>query len=351
MGQIEKKIKINGKSLLVSDKKFQIDLDKSLEYQLKQLLSDEDSISISTSGSTGTPKVIELKKEHIWNSARATLDFLDVFSGSRALLCMSPDHIGGLMMVARSIVGDLDLYPVKASSNPLESVSGDFDFAAMVPLQVEESLGHIDRIKTLIIGGGPLKPSLEEVLKSRPGAIFHTYGMTETISHVAMRRVSGPESSDFYKALPGVSFSVDERGCLVINARAIGVQGLITNDIVDLRDDRRFIWRGRADNAINSGGIKLIPEQLERKIGNIGYDYFLAGMKDEKWGERLVMIIESTEPTDIDKSFLSGYLERFEVPKDIYLLEHFQRTDSGKVNRPKNLKEVRDGGYHYHIEL
>ena len=308
-----------------------------IQRLIEEYKSSSADFEVQTSGSTGVPKRIRISKKHMEASAKMTLSFLNLKEGDRALLCMSPAHIGGIMMVVRSVVGELNLEVVEACARPLEKVGGEFDFVAMVPYQVEASLEDLHRIKNLIVGGGPISPELENQLKNLPNKIYHTYGMTETISHVAMRSVNGRDN-EWFQAMPGVVFSTDERGCLVIDAPQIGVKGLITNDLVELKSPTTFKWLGRFDNVVNSAGLKLHPESIEKKIGPIGYPYFLAGIPDTKLGESLVMIVQadhSMELNDLKESF--GMLHKYEVPKKVFTLAAFEMTESGKLNRRKTI--------------
>lgn len=307
--------------------------------QLKAtFLNTQPILEVQTSGSTGVPKIIQLPKKYMEASAKMTLGFLNLKEGDRALLCMSPHHIGGIMMVVRAMLGNLILEVVEPTARPLKELTGDFDFVAMVPYQVEASLEDLPHIKKLIIGGGPISPELEGKLRDFPNEIYHTYGMTETISHIAMRRVNG-EDCDWFKTMPGVRLSCDERGCLVIDAPQIGVESLVTNDLVELQDKQIFKWLGRADNVVNSAGLKLHPETIEKKIGAVGYPYFLAGIPDKKLGESLVMIVEAEEKLGLEH-FTDSFenLGKYEVPKKVFCTPHFAMTESGKLNRNETLR-------------
>lgn len=317
---------------------------KIMEMSITKVLAefnDESSyMQVQTSGSTGVPKLIKIDKAHMRASAKMTLDFLRLEKGGKSLLCMSVAHIGGMMMVVRSEIGDLDLTVVPASARPLENRDENFDFVAMVPYQVASSLNDLHRIKKLIIGGGPISPDLEGKLADLPNEIYHTYGMTETISHIAMRRVNSADN-EVFTALPEVFLSQDERGCLVINAPSLGVEGLITNDIVDLKSTNSFVWLGRFDNVVNSAGVKLHPESIEKKIGSIGRPYFLAGIPDAKFGESLIMAVEGEDKMsiqDFQKQFVN--LGKYEIPKQVFTVSKFVMTDSGKLNRKETLKTI-----------
>lgn len=307
--------------------------------ELKAKFNDgQPTLEVQTSGSTGVPKIIQLPKKYMEASAKMTLTFLNLKEGERAVLCMSPEHIGGIMMIIRAMIGNLKLEVVEPSARPLKELSDDFDFVAMVPYQVEASLEGLPRIKKLIIGGGPISTDLEAKLKDLPNEIYHTYGMTETISHIAMRRVNG-EDNDWFKTMSGVTLSQDSRGCLVIDAPQIGVENLVTNDLVKLKDHQTFKWLGRADNVVNSAGLKLHPETIEKKMGAVGCPYFLAGIPDDKLGESLVMIVETEEVPSLEE-FRHSFenLSKYEIPKKVLAISQFAMTDSGKLNRRETLR-------------
>lgn len=311
-----------------------------VDQVLSGFKDQKDFMEVQTSGSTGVPKMIKIKKEHMRASAQMTLDFLKLKVREKALLCMSPSHIGGIMMIVRSEIGDMDLTIVEPSARPLKNIEGDFDFVAMVPYQVAASLEDLHQIKKLIIGGGPIAPDLENKLRSLPNEIYHTYGMTETISHIAMRRVNSADN-EVFKVLPGIDIYLDERDCLVINASALGVKDLPTNDLVELKSTDSFVWLGRYDNVVNSAGVKLHPESIEKKIGDVGYPYFLAGISDSKFGESLVMVVESDESMELEafKNYFQT-LGKYEIPKRIFTVSKFAMTESGKLNRKETLKDI-----------
>lgn len=338
----EKKSEIEIKSLYIKGEKFRKNLSEghSIERFLETFLDEKEDFHVYTSGSTGKPKGIRIQKEYMETSAQKTLDFLGINKGDKALLCLPTDKIAGIMMLVRWFVGRLDLYPVEATARPLEKAEGEFDFAAMVPYQVSASLDQLHRIRKLIIGGASINPSLEEKLQSLPSKIYQTYGMTETISHVAMRRVNGQRRSQSYEAMPGVSFSLDSRSCLVINSPEIGVKSLVTNDVVELESPERFIWKGRYDNVVNSGGVKLHPELIEKKIGPLKVEYFLAGIPDKGLGEKLVMLVESEEefgPEYFEEAFTA--LDIYEKPKEIIGVASFSKTPNGKIRRKETVKK------------
>lgn len=335
-----KNLKINGKKLEISLQNSDKELLPEVLGFLQFLKSDDDYYEVKTSGSTGDPKPILLSRKYMEASARKTLTFLNLKRGDRALLCLPVSKVGGMMMLMRWALGELDLYTVEPMAQPLKKLRGNFDFVAMVPYQVAQSLEDVPRIKKLIIGGGPISPSLEKDLKNLPNEIYHTYGMTETISHVAMRRINGNTDFSLYKAMPGISFNVDERDCLIIHAPHIGVKNLLTNDVVKLISAESFEWIGRVDNVVNSGGIKLYPEEIEQKIGELGMDYFLASLPDEQLGQKLIMVVDkdsSLSEAAIRKRL--QFLKKYEIPKSVFFLP-ILKTVNGKLKRHSTLRQL-----------
>lgn len=307
-------------------------------------LDEKPVIEVKTSGSTGRPKSILLKKSQMVNSALATGDFFGLSPGDSALLCLPCDFIAGKMMLVRSMVLGLELDYVEPSSNPLEYNSNSYDFCAMVPLQLKKSLGKLKQIRTLLVGGASVSNALEKKVEPESTTIFETYGMTETITHVAVRKIHPIPPSvveTFFKTLPGITISTDSRDCLVIDAPDVCDNKVVTNDLADLVSETEFKWLGRYDNIINSGGIKLIPEQIEAKLAQIiTKRFFVAGLPDEKLGQKLVLVVEGEMDTNnlLQEIISSSVLNKFEVPKAIYAVSKFSETDNRKILRHETLK-------------
>ena len=294
---------------------------------------DNDFIEVTTSGTTGTPKVIQLKKEAMYNSALATAEFFDLQSGCKALHCLPTQFIAGKMMLVRALVLGWELDLVKPDALPLDGNTKEYDFAAMVPLQVEQSLGQLHRVNKIIIGGAKLNSALVNILKKLPIAIYETYGMTETITHIAAKKVQKMA----FSVLPGIAISTDERNCLVIDAPRLSDSKIVTNDVVEIIDKDTFVWLGRADNVINSGGIKLFPERIEEKLSaKIRNRFFVIGRPDATLGEKLVLVVEGT-PYEIDAS-LFDVLDKYEKPKEILFVPKFEETETGKIKRGTSIK-------------
>ena len=305
---------------------------KELSFFLKEWFSDEDFIKVNTSGSTGKPKTIFLKKEYVINSAKATGSFFGLSKNTNALLCLPTTYISGKLMVVRALTLGWHLDVVLPSLHPLNNVNKQYDFSAMTPMQVENSFYNLNTIKQLIVGGGVVSKSLEEKLQTLKTKVFATYGMTETITHIAVKKLNHKiYTPNYYQLLPGVEIYKDQRDCLVIKAPKITDDIIFTNDVVQLISDKQFNWLGRFDNVINSGGIKLQPEVIENKLSNVLTNrFFVTGFPDEYLGEKLVLIIEGKE-TKIN--FTKSNLTKYEVPKTIYFLDKFIETETGKVNR------------------
>ena len=283
----------------------------TLEDFLSEWNNGSDRVLVHTSGSTGKPKPMMVEKKRMLNSARITCDFLGLKPGDSALLCMSLDYIAGKMVVVRSIERHLHLISVSPSGHPLKDVDEEITFAAMVPmqvyntLQVPEERERLNRIRHLIIGGGAIDATLEQELQSLPGdiAIWSTYGMTETLSHIALRRINGDESSEWYQPFDSVHISQTEEGCLVIDAPQVCAETLVTNDIVEIEpyiynkvEKLRFRIKGRKDNVICSGGIKIQIEEVETLLKPyLEKPFMLAKKKDGKFGEIAVLLSEDED--------------------------------------------------------
>lgn len=295
-------------------------------------------VEVKTSGSTGEPKRMLVEKQRMLNSARITCDFLGLKPGDTALLCMSTDYIAGKMMVVRAIERGLKLITVGPCGHPLADLDTPIDFAAMVPMQVYNSLQvpeereRLMRIRHLIIGGGAIDEAMEQELRTFPHAVWSTYGMTETLSHIALRRISGPEASEWYTPFPTVKLSQTSEGCLVIDAPEVCAQTLVTNDIVVLSHMGQFRIVGRKDNVICSGGIKIQIEEVERQLkSHMRVPYIITKRKDEKFGEVVVLLTEGS-PVEA-KTICEQVLPKYHVPKDYVQVAQIPLTETGKPAR------------------
>ena len=318
----------------------------------KDWLAGKNRFVQATSGSTGVPKLQKITRQQLEASATATGAFFGVDSEFKLLCCLNPAYIAGKMMLVRALVWDCEITLVEPNSAPLASQEEPFDLVAMVPLQVETSLASpsslkkLKAIRTVLIGGAPLSDSLHTALSQEGIAAWQTFGMTETVSHIALAPIGTGEL--IYEALPGVEIGVSENQCLWIKSPMSGAEKIETNDSVELRSKNTFVWLGRADFVVNSGGIKLFPEQLEKKINPWmserypGVSYFFFGEADDRLGQRLVLYVEGEASQfnleSLEKE-LKKLLGKFEVPKKINLLPQFTYTETGKINRPVTAKQ------------
>ncbi len=309
-------------------------------------------INVKTSGSTGSPKWIEVKKEKMIQSALMTGEYFQLEKKDRAFLCLPVDYIAGKMMVVRAFVLGLNLIPVEPCGNPLEKTNEPFDFAAMTPMQVcnilddKDGIEKLNGIRKLIIGGSDINQELLEKIGELKNETWQTYGMTETLTHVAVRKLNPPGISENYQALPGVSFQKDDRDCLVIHAPQLSEEKIITNDIVKLKSDTDFSFIGRYDNIINSGGIKISPEAIESKLTPfIDCRFIIAGYPDKKLGQKLALIAEGEglNPIILDELAQKAGLSKYEIPKLVIYVPAFPLTESGKIMRNKVIENLNTG--------
>ena len=322
---------------------------KVFQFMELYLTPSAGAIFQRSSGTTGDPKEFELDRRAMEASAKKTLSFFKLQPGDRVLLGLPVDYIAGKMMVVRALVGQLDLVPGEPSSRPLKDVDGDFSFVPMVPLQVLESLkagDNLDPCGILLIGGGTLSPSLRAQLESTDSCeIFESFGMSETYTHFALRRVNGPHAEESFSLLEGTHINADTRGCLVVELPGITKHPVQTNDLVDISEDRtRFRWLGRFDNVINTGGIKVIPEILEQRITSLlQCTCLVLYQSDEKLGQKLVLMVEregEDAPLAAWRKLLQKHLAPHEIPKHFVLVPEIPRNASFKPDRRAAMKLV-----------
>jgi len=330
----------------------------------QEWLAGQKTFVLKTSGSTGTPKPITLQRKHMVLSANLTGRALNLQAGDSGLVCLSTAYIAGCMMLVRGMVLGLHLTVIPPTSTPLAACSPNqyFDFTALVPMQLQHSLSAPDgqtqqqwltllnRMKAIIIGGAPVTVGLQHKVQQITAPLYHTYGMTETVSHIALRRLNGDQASDYFKPLAGVVTGQDKRGCLTIQAGVTDNQCIVTNDRVARKSDGSFRWLGRLDNVINSGGVKVQAETVERAIAVLLSDqpqlanrrFFVSSRPHETFGQMVIAVIEGT-PTMIENSSIESYLlaqlrtksklSLYEIPRHIYLIPQFKETATGKIDR------------------
>ena len=336
---------IDFNNLEINNLHSQTEFEKKVLFFLKEWLSDSEKVDVQTSGSTGSPKIFEIEKKKMLNSAKMTCDFLGLKEKDKALICLPIEYISGKMMIVRSFERKLKLVVRDPTLEPLKDLNEEIDFCAMTPLQVENSLDKIYLIKNLIIGGAAVSESLKskitqilQLLNSQT-KIYETYGMSETLSHIALKEIY-PHQNDYFTVFENVFISKDERGCLKISAPDLNSEILQTNDLVEISNEHQFRFLGRIDNVINSGGAKIFPEELEAFIKKeIPNEVVFLGLKDESLGQKLIAVIESEKSDDLIKKISKIQFEKkFHKPKEIIFVDEIPRTPNGKVNRQELIK-------------
>lgn len=318
---------------------------------IRDWLRGEKYFPMQTSGSTGEPKTFLLERDKIEHSAEMTARLFGLEEGDTLLLCLGTHYIAGFMMVMRALVNNCNLVATEVSSDPLKFIPQDtiIHFASFIPMQMETLLQHeeyinrLNLMKAILVGGAPVSDALAQKLQQLKTQVVHTYSMTETYTHVAVKYLNGEKKSEYYHPLPGVTLSQDERACLVIKSFLTDQQPLVTNDIVELQANGSFKWIGRWDNVINSGGVKIQLEKVENALHNalkqsgIERNLFATGLPDDRFGQKLVVVIEGeelpVEALNAVKKRLKDMLSIYEQPKQFYFADKLPLTRTGKVDR------------------
>jgi len=299
-------------------------------------LDGKSFIEVKTSGSTGSSKTIYVSKQAMVNSAISTGDYFKLEPGDTALHCLPSHFIAGKMMLVRAMILGLELDLVAPSSAPVFNTNKAYTFCAMVPMQLQNSIEKINNFKTMIVGGAAVSNGIIKQLKNTNCKVYATYGMTETLSHIAIKALNGAEKQTHYNLLNNITISKDDRDCLVVEAPNLTKEIITTNDIVELHSETSFNIIGRFDNMINSGGVKVFPEQVEAKLqGKIDARFFIAGIPDDTLGEKVILVVEGLSHK-ITPSVFKG-LQKFEIPKEIFTIETFIETPTQKLQRSKTL--------------
>ncbi len=318
----------------------------TLDEFLAQWYDDSETLLVHTSGSTGAPKPLLVEKRRMEASARMTCQFLGLKAGDRALLCMPLDYIAGKMVVVRALTCGLQLVSIDPCGHPLATDCPDpfpkpfaLDFAAMVPLQVWNSLQipeereRLRQVRHLIIGGGAIDAEMGRQLADFPHQVWSTYGMTETLSHIALRRLNGAEASEWYTPFAGVALSQTADGCLVIDAPAVHDGRLVTNDRVELREDGRFRVLGRKDNVICSGGVKIQIEEVEERLRAwLDVPFMITKAPSRKLGEQVVLLTTTEERKRV-ADICRLHLPKYWVPRRVVTVSQLPETATGKPAR------------------
>jgi len=326
--------------------------EEKVKLFLKEWFSEKNILPVQTSGSTGIPKEIFIEKSRMLYSAKMTCDFLELKENSEAFLCLPVEYISGKMMIVRAIHKKMRLYVVDPSISPMIGTKIPdyrFDFCAMTPLQAENSLSQLHKIKKIIIGGASISENLKKRIiaslstktEENQTSVYETYGMSETLSHIALKQIFPLKESSF-TCLNNIKISTDNRNCLKILAPKINSNTLQTNDIVNVLNPRQFVFLGRADNVINSGGAKIFPEQLEGFVKkHIPNEAVFLGVEDEIMGQKLVLVIEGENSESVKKIILNLKFDKsFYKPKEIVFIPEIPKTPNGKVSRIELLKII-----------
>lgn len=310
---------------------------------LRDWYNDSDNLEVSTSGSTGTPKTIQLAKSIVFESALKTCSIFKLTAKSNALLCLPVKYVAGKLMLIRAIVSGMNLIIQEPDGNPLAKLQESIDFVAMTPMQLKKSIEQPDNLKktqVILIGGAPLDNSTHDMLNEFDTRIYQSYGMTETATHVALRPLNHTEIIHPYAAIPGVTFGIDHKNCLLVNAPHVSELPIVTNDIVDLVDENHFYWKGRYDFVINTGGVKIFPEEIESKLKAIlPFPFYITGKPDEKLGEKLVIVLEenNAHAYSLLNKDIENTLDVFEKPREIIKVKKIRFSESGKIIREHSL--------------
>ncbi|WP_166965099.1 AMP-binding protein [Yeosuana marina] len=309
-------------------------------------LDNKSFIKVKSTGTTGKPKLIKIDKQVMVNSSIFTGNFFNLKPGDKALHCLPANFIAGKMMLVRAMILGLELDLTEPTSHPIFNTKTKYDFAAMLPIQLQNSLHDINNFKNIIVGSVKVSNKLIEAIQDKSTRVFETFGMTETATHIALRPLNNFESEQkttslgksIFKTLPDISISQDDRGCLVIESGHLTKQPIVTNDLVKLYSEDEFEWLGRFDNVINSGGVKIFPETIEEKLQEkIKQRFFIASEKDETFGEKIILILEGDIDT-VDNSIFED-LDKYEKPKKIYCAHKFD-VISDKIQRKKILTKL-----------
>jgi o-succinylbenzoate---CoA ligase len=322
-----------------------------------QWLNGKDKFDLQTSGSTGTPKKIEVTRDQLRASSQLTALALGLQKNATALVCLDTRYIAGVMMLVRSLEVGMNIKVVEPSSNPFEKIESDLsiDFTAMVPLQLETILKSdqkekLNQIKIVLIGGAALNHKTIKDIEGMKCLFYATYGMTETLSHIALQKLNGPDARDYFESLPGITLTQDDRGCLTVLAPHLSDQHIVTNDLVEFVTPSRFHWLGRVDNVINTGGVKIIPEKVEVSISllldelAITNRFFVAALPDTLLGESVNLFFEGTplprQTEVLIQNKIKQSLTRFERPKSIRYITKFINTETGKINKIRTITSI-----------
>ena len=297
---------------------------------LKSWFDHKDYILTKTSGSTGNPKEIKLKKLDLIESSKLTARYFDLKVGDKVINCLPIKYIAGKMMLVRSLVLGLDLYIFPVTSSPISDLKNNYELIAFTPIQLENSIPFIEKIKKVLVGGSPVQKTLKKKILNSKSTVYETYGMTETITHIAAKNLSMGEKE--FTSLPGIEIGKRD-DCLFIKPNHLSVKMVQTNDVVELTNKNKFLLIGRKDFIINSGGVKLNPEAIEKKLAKyISADFVISSIDNTRFGEVVVLVFKKNIPENYNKAFT--HLSKYEIPKEVLVIDNFPENN-GKINRVK----------------
>ena len=313
-------------------------------------LTNAAGFEVKTSGSTGIPKTIFITRQQALASVALTQCALGLQQGWQSLVCLDTDTIAGKMMLIRSLEIGMYIHIVKPSNNPFKDLnkSTPIDFLALVPLQLSQilqdgNLHELNKTKVILVGGAPIGASLEKEIQSITASVYSSYGMTETVSHIALRLLNTANKQTNYQKFPAIEIEKDTRNCLCIKGIVTNNQWIKTNDVVELLADGYFKILGRIDNVINSGGVKIQLEEIEKIIAaaftekSIVNRFFLAALPHPTLASQLILVIEGMEWNTTDQTEILRYLHaqcpKYKAPKYIFFVPQFIETKSQKIDK------------------
>lgn len=353
MGNANDSIDLNGRTVALADVVAghiagATDFERHALGFIRAWQTGADRFTLHTSGSTGAPKPVVVTRGQMIASAKATALALGLQPGWSALITLDTQFIAGKMMIVRSLVTGMRMVLREPRGNPLELLPENLpvDFAALVPYQVETLLQspqatRLGRIHTIIVGGAPLRVQAAQQVAGLPCRVYATYGMTETLSHVALQRIDLHTEAGVFETLPGITLEADSRGCLVLGVPYLA-EKVVTNDRVEIISEKKFKWLGRWDNVINSGGYKVNPETIEFQIEKIFHRFeipnrfFVAGLPDLKLGKKVTLFVEGNENEKLRLSIdeaIKTIASGVERPRSVVFLPAFVDTATQKLNR------------------
>ncbi|MFT7249360.1 MAG: O-succinylbenzoic acid--CoA ligase [Arcticibacterium sp.] len=317
--------------------------------------SGVQTLEVQTSGSTGEAKIIKLNRNQILASVEQTKNAFHLNEEHLFICNLSINHIAGKLMIIRALTLNSELIVIHPEGDFIKNLGNQTYllhrnagkvFFAFVPLQLEKILRTSDgydilhKAKAIIVGGAAVNSHLLQKIKDLKVPVYATYGMTETVTHVAIKKLNGTEPDPYFTVLEGTEIRLNKLACLVVKNTATDNKWLDTNDLTKLITDKSFSLLGRLDNVINSGGLKLNLDLIEHKIDSIlshNIPFFCFGLPDEHLGQKLVLCLESDRKDTTILGQLKNQMPKFNSPKEVLVFKKFERTLSGKIDKTKTI--------------